>query len=362
MKPTPLTLRKRLALELWRIHEANVRREHPLQQLFWECTLRCNLHCRHCGSDCRVSSSQRDMPREDFLRVLDGVARRVPPSQVFVVVSGGEPLMRDDLEQCGTEFKRRGFSWGMVTNGLLLTPQRFAALLRAGLSSLTVSLDGLEDEHNWMRGHPQSFRRVDQVLTMLTRVPGFVFDVVTCVNRRNYPKLADIKAYLVSKGVGHWRLFTVFPVGRAAADPDMQLTNDEFRGTFDFILATRREGRIMADYGCEGFLGNYEGEVRSRLFSCQAGVTVGAVLIDGSISACTSIRSDFHQGNIYTDDFMDVWEQRYHPYRHRQWMRQGDCAQCSYFSYCRGGGMHLRDGQGHLLFCHLKRLGSQGEG
>ena len=56
MKATPLTLRKKLALELWQRKESLLRQEHPLRQLFWECTLRCDLKCRHCrdrrdGSD-----------------------------------------------------------------------------------------------------------------------------------------------------------------------------------------------------------------------------------------------------------------------------------------------------------------------
>ena len=96
--------------------------------------------------------------------------------------------------------------------------------------------------------------------------------------------------------------------------------------------------------------------MRDRLFACHAGVTVGSVLADGAISACTSIRSDYHQGNIYEDDFMDVWETRFHPYRRREWMRRDECASCEYFRYCEGGGMHLRDGEGKLLLCHLKRL------
>ena len=93
-------------------------------------------------------------------------------------------------------------------------------------------------------------------------------------------------------------------------------------------------------YGCEGFLGNYEGDVRDNFYSCNAGISVGSVLIDGSISACPSIRSNFHQGNIYRDDFMEVWENRFH----------------SFFRYCEGNGMHLRDEAGELLLCHLKRL------
>jgi len=351
-----VNLRKRIALELWRQHERTILAEHPLQQLFWECTLRCDLKCRHCGSDCKMTSEQTDMPIEDFLGVLDSVARRCDPHKVFVVVSGGEPLMRRDLEACGRAIYERGFPWGMVTNALHLTPERYRGLLKAGIHSMTISLDGLETDHNWMRGNTQSFQMVSQAIDLLVATPGFTFDIVTCVTRRNYPKLDDIKEFLISKGVKRWRLFTVFPVGRAANDPDMRLTDEEFRGVFEYIKSTRKEGRIHADYGCEGFLGNYEAEVRDRLFSCQAGVTVGSVLCDGSISACTSLRADYHQGNIYKDDFMDVWENRYAAYRNREWMRTGECADCRYWRYCQGNGMHLRDGDGRLLLCHLKRL------
>ncbi len=363
MAVTPLTLRRKLALELWRAQQRLLVKEHPLRQLFWECTLRCNLHCRHCGSDCKAVANQQDMPKEDFLRVLDSVARHCDPHQVFVVVSGGEPLMRDDLEQVCAEIYHRGFPWGMVTNAMLLTPQRLMELLKAGMHTMTISLDGLEDDHNWMRGSSQSFHKVEQALYMLRQVPQFTFDIVTCVNRRNYPRLADIKDWLIGQGVKRWRIFTVFPTGRAAADPMMRLHADEFRGVFEFIRATRAEGQIRCDYGCEGFLGNYEGDVRNHLYTCQAGITIGSVLVDGSISACTSIRSDYHQGNIYQgDDFMEVWEQRFQPYRNREWMRQDDCAHCSYFRYCQGGGMHLRHADGRLLLCHLKQLGAKNVG
>jgi radical SAM enzyme (rSAM/lipoprotein system) len=297
-----------------------------------------------------------DMPKEDFLKVLDGIAKKTDPHQVFVVVSGGEPLMRLDLEECGRAIYEKGFPWGMVTNALHLTPQRWKGLLWAGIRSMAISLDGLEDNHNWMRGNPHSFQRVDQALTMLAKVPQLMSDVVTCVTRRNYSQLPDIRQYLISKGVRRWRLFTVFPVGRAASDPMMQLTNEEFQGVFDFIREVRKEQQIHVEYGCEGFLGNYEGEVRDHLFTCQAGVTIGSVLVDGSISACTSIRSDYHQGNIYQDDFMDVWEHRFQPYRNREWMRTGECHDCNLFRYCQGNGMHLRDGEGNLLLCHVHRL------
>ena len=167
--------------------------------------------------------------------------------------------------------------------------------------------------------------------------------------------LPEIKDFLWSLGVKSWRMFTVFPVGRAAEDPELQLSNEQFRGLMEYIKSCRKEG-LDVSYGCEGFLGNYEGDVRNGFFFCKAGVSVGSVLADGSISACPSIRADYHQGNIYKDNFMDIWENQFRPYRNREWMRKDECADCKWFRYCRGNGMHLRDENGKLILCHLKRL------
>lgn len=352
----PLSLRRRLALEIWRKKQDMAIDLHPLHQLFWECTLRCNLRCRHCGSDCKTLSGQTDMPIKDFLGVLDQVKERTDPHRVFVIITGGEPLMREDIAQCGASIYAKGFPWGMVTNALYLTPKKFNDLLQAGLHTMTISMDGLEEEHNWMRGHRRSFQQVSQAIDLLVNHPHIIFDVLTCVNSRNYAQLEAIKEFLIAKGVKRWRVVAVFPVGRAAQDPAMHLTAEEYRGILEFIKRTRKEGRINCNYGCEGFMGNYEGDIRDYFFGCQAGVTVGSVLADGSISACASIRANYHQGNIYQDNFMDVWDNQYLRYRNREWMRKDECADCKFFRYCRGNGMHLRDDEGKLIVCPLKRL------
>ena len=350
-----LGLRRRLALDITRKLRAPLVQEHPLRQLFWECTLRCNLSCRHCGSDCKATAGCKDMPIADFARVLDSVAAATDPHKVMVNVTGGEPLVRADLEQCGRVIYEKGFPWGMVTNGLLLTPERYQGLLRSGLRSMTVSLDGIGEDHDWMRGKKGAYERALAAIRMVVDSGEIAFDVVTCVTRRNFAKLDQIKDLLIGVGLKEWRLFTVFPMGRGE-DPEMQISNGQFRALMEFIKGTRREGRIKASYGCEGFLGHYEGDVRDHFYLCNAGVTVGGVLCDGSISACTSIRSDYHQGNIYADDFMEVWNTRFQPYRDRSWMKKDACGDCRFWKYCLGNGMHLRDGDGNLVRCHLQRL------
>lgn len=263
--------------------------------------------------------------------------------------------MREDIAQCGAAIYKKGFPWGMVTNALYLTPQKFNDLLNAGLHTMTISMDGLGDEHNWMRGNKHSFEMVSQAIDLLVSHPEIKFDILTCVNRRNYSHLDAIRQFLIDKGVKNWRVVAVFPVGRAASDPDMHLMPEEYKGILEFIKQTRKEGRIACSYGCEGFMGNFEGDIRNTFYGCHAGVTVGSVLVDGSISACASIRSNYHQGNIYQDDFMDIWQHRFQPYRNREWMRKGECAECRYFRYCQGSGMHLRDDEGNLIMCPLHR-------
>lgn len=351
-----LSLRRRIALDIFNSVRTRLLEDHHLRQLFWECTLRCNLSCRHCGSDCKQISAVKDMPKEDFARVLDSVAAATDPHKVMINITGGEPLCRPDLEECGKMIYEKEFPWGMVTNGLALTPQRYRRLLQCGLRAMTISLDGIGETHDWMRGRNGSFEKAAEAIKMVIDSGEIAFDVVTCVNKRNFGQLNELKEYLIGLGLKEWRLFTVFPAGRAAQDPELQLSPEEFRGLMEFIKATRKEGRIMAEYGCEGFLGNYEGEVRSHFYQCSAGITVGSVLADGSISACPSIRADYHQGNIYTDDFMDVWKNRFQAYRDRSWMHKDECASCKVWKYCKGNGMHLRDADGKLMLCHYSKL------
>jgi len=339
-------------------YENSARKKSPvLQQLFWECTLRCNLRCRHCGSDCQLNNMRVDMPLNDFLRMLDEIGTEINPREILVITTGGEPLMRKDIVDCGRAIKKRGFYWGMVTNGMLLTKNKLEELIDAGLDALSVSVDGLKDNHNWMRGNERSFdKAISAVKLVADNSKRLSYDVITCVNNRNLCELHSLRELLLSIGVKRWRIITVFPSGRAVNDKDLQLDSQQFKKVMDFIVETRKIGKIKASYGCEGFLGPYEYEVRDYQYFCQAGINVASILHDGSISGCLSIRSEFHQGNIYKDSFMDVWNNRFQKYRDRSWMRTGPCENCEVWRWCEGNGMHLRDNDGNLLLCNYNKL------
>ena len=87
------------------------------------------------------------MPADDFIRVVESLRGHVDPHKLNIIITGGEPLVRNDIEYVGRRLYDMEFPWGLVTNGLLLNSARLESLRRAGLHNITISLDGLEETH-----------------------------------------------------------------------------------------------------------------------------------------------------------------------------------------------------------------------
>lgn len=336
------------------MHQSAQRQLHDLNYLFFEITRRCNLACRHCGSDCAADVSQPDLPADSILAVLDGIRQRHDPARITVALTGGEPLLYPGFFELGAAITARGYPWGMVSNGWAWTPARVEAARLAGLRTMTISLDGPEAVHDWLRGRAGSCERACAALRLLASAPWLQkLDAVTCVHRRNLDQLEETRSLLASLGVEHWRLFTVSPIGRAASDPDLLLDKDGFRRLLSWVEAARARPGPAVAYSESGYLGACDTTVRGHPFFCRAGINVAGVMADGAILACPNIDRSFAQGNINTDDFCDVWESGYRIFRDRSWLRTGECADCSEWSLCQGNSFHLLDPQtGHTRLCY----------
>lgn len=333
-------LKKRLH-HLFRKNETKL---HILNYLFWECTWRCNLQCRHCGSDCKSDSTHPDMPFEHFLNAIQPLKKEYPKDSITVNIMGGEPLLRKDLAECGKTLRENGFRWGIVTNGYAYDEAMHSKLISAGMGSITVSLDGLEENHNWLRNNAHSFERAVKALKLIVNYPRLNSDVVTCVHQKNIAELSQLKEFLISLQVKKWRIFTIAPIGRATENSELLLSNEQTKQLMDFIADSRKnDPRIDLYFSCESYVGDYETKVRDSYFFCRAGINIGSVLIDGGISACPNIHRSFVQGNIYHDSFLEVWKNRFEIMRNRDWCKTGICKTCKDFKYCQGGAFHLWD-------------------
>lgn len=353
-------IKHKLLSWLFRQHRISLTKTHQLDYLFWECTLRCNLNCLHCGSDCHKNALVNDMPANDFLNVIRQLPKNYNRNNILIVITGGEPLLRNDLTYIGTELYKMGHPWGIVTNGMALNSKKLDELLLSGLRTLTISLDGLFEQHNYLRQNKNAYNNAINAIALAAKKTSIEFDVVTCVHHKNIDELPQLAEVLINLGVKKWRLFSIFPKGRAVTHNLALVNNKKVEQLLEFIKQTRLQGKIKASFGCEGFLGNYEMQVRDTPFFCRAGITVASVLADGTISACPSIDRCFAQGNIYTDNFNFIWENKFEIMRNRDWAKTGICKTCNQWKNCLGNGLHLRQ---HNMkgpaYCHYNILNNK---
>lgn len=335
---------------------------HDLNYFFWETTLKCNLKCRHCGSDCDMDKNLEELPKEKVLQVFSDIAKKYEAKDIMVAVTGGEPLMRKDLFEILSEVSSMGFNWGMVTNGMLVDENIVRKCANSGMRTVSVSLDGIGETHNWLRNNKLSYDRAINALKLFSKSGRFsVVEAITCVNVKNISELEDMYKILNGIGIRAWRLFTIFPKGRAELNSELILNKDVLLRLFNFIKEKRNSSQDMhISYSEEGYLGcDWEMEVRDNFFVCGAGVNVGSLLADGSYGACPSLSREWIQGHVDKISFPEAWETRYENMRNRKWMKTGECINCRQWSKCNGSSLHLWDfKERKTKICHYKLINS----
>lgn len=335
-------------LEQFLTRKEHLRTTHPLQYLFWESTLQCNLSCLHCGSDCVCDNSTKDneLSPERIIAELESIAEAYDPRTITLAIIGGEPLMRkDDILTVGRMAAEMGYNWGIVTNALLLDPQTVQDLQRAGLNTISISLDGLEQEHDALRRHPGAFRKTVEAIRCLLANPFYrKFDIICCVSTININSIPEFIEFLITLGVPAVRFTPVFFQGRAAGSPDLELSPDDHVRLFEIISRYReQENRISVTFSEEGYWGPaWEGRIRECLHYCASGILAGSILHNGDVIGCPSMSRELVEGNISERSFMEIWETCFHDIRHnREALFGPSCTGCEHWVLCEGGGLHL---------------------
>jgi len=161
--------------------------ERPLW-LLAELTYRCPLQCPYCSNPVEMAKYKNELTTEDWFRVMQQ-ARKMGATQLGF--SGGEPLVRKDLEDLIKEARRLGFYTNLITSGVGMDESRIVAFKEAGLDHIQISFQASNEELNNYIGKSKSFQHKYEMARLVKKYEyPMVLNIV--LHRKNVDQIKDI--------------------------------------------------------------------------------------------------------------------------------------------------------------------------
>ena len=313
--------------------------DHTPHVVAWNLTRRCNLECAHCYIAAGPSESASDeLTTEECQRITDEILA-LNKSPMFIL-SGGEPLLRDDLCTIASHAARRGATVVVGTNGTLLTSDRIAALQDAGVTGFAVSVDSLDDRHhdNFRHGAGARAATVDALERLHQR--GLDFIIQTTAHRGNRHEIAGLVDWAADQGAVSFNLYFLVATGRGAHLTDLSPTE------YEALLAElvdhqrRHRGRMLVRAKCAPHFMRHvhqadpESPILNYSTRCPCGVQYCRITPDGKLTPCPYLPA--HAGDLRQQSFGDIWRESPLFRELRTGALGGKCGQCEYRALCGG--------------------------
>lgn len=334
----------------------------------WEITLACNLKCGHCGS--RAGKKRpNELTTAECIEVIRQCAR-LGTREITLI--GGEAYMRPDWLEIIGAITAHGMHCNMQSGGYALTDEKVRLAKEAGLRSAGISIDGLRDLHDRIRGVKGSYDRCIDALQNLRR-HGIPYSVNSQITADTMPQLRPLLHILADHGVRNWQLQLTVAMGNAADHPELILQPYKLLELMPFLAELYDEaldlGVLIQPGNNIGYFGPYEhkwrvSEEARHWQGCAAGHTGLGIEADGTIKGCPSLATKpYAGGNVREMTIEEIWqttaELRFARDRTSEdlW---GFCATCYYADVCRGGctwtAHSLFDRAGNNPYCHYRVL------
>ena len=305
----------------------------------WNLTKRCNLACAHCYiSAGSWHAADDELSTDPCLRILDEILDVNP--NPMLILTGGEPLLRDDLEVLAERASQRGATVVVGTNGTRLTEGRIDSLMEAGVKGVAVSIDSLRSEYHdrFRHGGGALMDTMAAVERCSARKLDFV--IQTTVTTGNRHEIADLARWSAEAGAVSFNVYFVVPTGRAELMQGMtpEENDDVLRELVD--LEGTYRGRMMVRSKCQPQLMRHvvKGDPESPLLNyetrCPCGVHYVRITPEGKLTPCPYM--PVVAGDLLTQSFREIWDSSPVFTRLRSGELGGRCGRCEYREVCGG--------------------------
>ena len=306
----------------------------PPLWLLAELTYRCPLHCVFCSNPLDYAANRGELTTAQWLDVIEQ-ARAMGAVQLGL--SGGEPLLRDDLEEIVAHAHRLGFYVNLITSGVGLTERRATALKMAGLDHIQLSFQDSTRELNDFLSSTRTFELKSRVAAIIKKL-GYPM-VLNCVmHRYNLPHVGRIIAMAEALGAEFLELANTQYYGWAWLNRDALMPTRDDLADAEAIVDHHRDrlaGRMKIYWVSPDYA---EGKPKA----CMNGWGSVFLLVapDGAALPCHSARMlpGLHPPFVEQTSLHDIWyhSDAFNRYRGTAWM-SSTCGSCEEREHDHGG-------------------------
>lgn len=335
-------------------------KNNTLRLVAWETTRRCNLTCKHCRAAAEDHVYDDELTTEESFKLLDQI-REV--GQPIIILTGGEPLLRDDIFDIAAYGDRIGLRMVMAPNGTLLNEENVVRLIKSGIKRISVSLDGATAaSHDAFRGLKGAFdEAVNGIRT--AKAAGLEFQINTVITKTNLKEIPAILALAESLGAAAHHIFLLVPTGRGKYIVDTAIDAKEYEETLNWFYDQRDKTPLQLKATCaphyyrilrqrakaEGKKVTFETHGLDAVTrGCLAGTGFCFISHVGRVQTCGFL--DVTCGDIKTQHFKDVWENSPVFNKLRDFNNlEPKCGLCEYKQVCGGCRARAYEATGNYM-------------
>ncbi len=221
--------------------------EGNLRLVAWEITRNCNLSCIHCRASADMGPHAGELETHACFNLLDEIAEVGSP---IVILTGGEPLLRQDIFKIACYGTNKGLRMVMAPNGTLITESYAKQMADAGIQRISISLDGASKEmHDTFRGVQGAFEGAINGIK-LAKDAGIEFQINTTITQLNLHQIPAIQELAVTLGAVAHHIFLLVPTGRGKYMIDQEITATEYEQTLNWFYDQKEKLPLQLKATC----------------------------------------------------------------------------------------------------------------
>jgi heme b synthase len=336
-----------------------------LQLVAWEITRSCNLFCAHCRASSDYSHYENELSTKECLHLIDEI---LEVGQPILILTGGEPLLRQDLLQIARYAVEKGLRVVIGSNGTLITKEAAARLKEVPISRIGVSIDfPLSHLQDKFRGKTGAFEAAMAGIAE-SRKAGIDVQINCTVTTMNACYLDDLLNLALQVGAVAFHPFMLVPTGRGKGLAAEKLSPQEYERILHWIYDKQIELgdriffkptdaphylRVVMQRNNKGNrneagIANEHSPMSSITRGCLAGVGFCFVSHRGDMQGCGYL--DVAAGNIRQESFGTIWNDS-HLFRELRDLSniKGKCGVCEYKRVCGGCRARAYEATGDYL-------------